>query len=143
VQVPTAHCDGRAEHGCDFVARWTAHHWSSGPPSRWGLGQVAWIAMELIYLPEQSWLQAVNGTTGTEPLTHESLKGCGMDEKDRRACARRGAGGGNAVYGLGLIGALVYYIQQADGFWPAILGILKALVWPAFLTYDLLKFLGS
>jgi len=68
-----------------------------------------------------------------------------MDEKDRRAWARGGGGGGggNAVFGLGLIGALVYYIQQADGFWPAILGILKALVWPAFLTYDLLKFLGS
>jgi hypothetical protein len=28
----------------------------------------------------------------------------------------RGAGGGDAVYGLGLIGALVYYIQQADSF---------------------------
>lgn len=67
-----------------------------------------------------------------------------MSEGDRKKCSRRGgAGGGNAVYGLGLIGALVYYIQQADGFWPVILGILKALVWPAFLTYDLLKFLGS
>jgi hypothetical protein len=31
------------------------------------------------------------------------------------------AGGGNAVYGLGLIGALVYYIQQAHGFWHVIL----------------------
>ncbi len=66
-----------------------------------------------------------------------------MDEKDRRAWGRRGAGGGDAVYGLGLIGALVYYIQQADGFWSGVLGILKALVWPAFVIYDLLKFLGS
>ena len=53
----------------------------------------------------------------------------------------RGAGGGDAVYGLGLIGALVYYIQQADGFWGVIVGILQALVWPAFVFYDLLKFL--
>ena len=53
----------------------------------------------------------------------------------------RGTGGGDAVYGLGLIGALVYYIQQADSFWEVIVGILQALVWPAFVTYDLLKFL--
>lgn len=50
------------------------------------------------------------------------------------------SGGGNAVYGLGIFGAAVYYIQQADGFWPVIGAILKALVWPAFLVYDLLKF---
>jgi len=48
-------------------------------------------------------------------------------------------GGGNAVYGLGLIGALIYYIQAADGFWMGVVGILKALVWPAFLVYHLLK----
>lgn len=52
------------------------------------------------------------------------------------------AGGGDAVYGLGLIGAVVYYLQNANGFWLAILAILKAFVWPAFAVYDLLKFLG-
>lgn len=52
------------------------------------------------------------------------------------------SGGGGAVYGLGFIGAIVYYIQQAEGFWEVILAILKALVWPALLVYDLLKFLG-
>lgn len=56
--------------------------------------------------------------------------------------AKHSSGGGDAVYGLGLIGALVYYIQQADGFWITILAILKAIVWPAFAVYDLLKFLG-
>ena len=53
---------------------------------------------------------------------------------DRRGSAA--AGGGGAVYGLGLIGALVFFWQQADGFWPHILGILKALVWPALLVYQ-------
>jgi len=66
-----------------------------------------------------------------------------MTEKDRRAWAGRRAGGGNAVYGLGLIGALVFYIQHAHGFWGVIVGILKALVWPAFVIYDLLKFLSG
>jgi hypothetical protein len=51
--------------------------------------------------------------------------------------------GGSGVYGLGFIGAAVYYISQATGFWMGVLGFLKALVWPAFLVYETLKFLGS
>ncbi len=42
------------------------------------------------------------------------------------------------IYGLGFIGAVVYYIQQADTFWVGFLGVLKAIVWPAFLVYHLL-----
>ena len=41
-------------------------------------------------------------------------------------------------YFLGVIGAAVYYIQAATGFWNGALGILKALVWPAMLVYKLL-----
>jgi hypothetical protein len=47
----------------------------------------------------------------------------------------------NAFYGLGLIGALVFYIEQASGFWEIILAILKAIVWPAFFVYDAFKFM--
>jgi hypothetical protein len=50
-------------------------------------------------------------------------------------------GGGSAVYGLGFIGAAVYYISNAATFWMGVLGFLKALVWPAFLVYEVLKFL--
>ena len=46
-----------------------------------------------------------------------------------------------AIYGLGLIGALIYYLQNSTTFWAGVLGILKALVWPAFLVYKLLGFL--
>jgi len=46
----------------------------------------------------------------------------------------------SAVYGLGLIGAAVFYIQATDGFWMGVLGLLKALVWPAFVVYKLLAF---
>ena len=45
------------------------------------------------------------------------------------------------IYFLGFIGAAVYYIQTAVSFWEGVLGILKALVWPVFLIYELLKFL--
>jgi len=51
-------------------------------------------------------------------------------------------GSGGALYGLGFLGALVYYLSQATSFWMGILGILKAIVWPAFLVFELFKFLG-
>jgi hypothetical protein len=57
---------------------------------------------------------------------------------NRRRTWGAGRGGGDVVYGLGLIGALVYYLGAANGFGPAVVGILKALVWPAFLVYQLL-----
>jgi len=53
------------------------------------------------------------------------------------ARGRSGAGGG-AVYGLGLIGALVYFIQSATSFWDGLYGVFQALVWPAYLVYGLL-----
>jgi hypothetical protein len=49
----------------------------------------------------------------------------------------------SAVYGVGIIGAAVYYISVATGFWVGVLGVLKALVWPAFLVYEALKALGA
>jgi len=45
------------------------------------------------------------------------------------------------VYGLGFIGAAVYYIQHATSFWNGVVGFLKALVWPAFLVYKALEYL--
>jgi hypothetical protein len=67
-----------------------------------------------------------------------------MSDTRRRYWSGGGSrGGGNAVYGLGLVGALVYYIQHADGFWPVVLAILKAVVWPAFVVYDLLGHLAG
>jgi hypothetical protein len=51
--------------------------------------------------------------------------------------------GGNAVYSLGVIGAAIYYIGNAVTFWTGVVGFLKALVWPAYMVYELLKFLTS
>ena len=52
-------------------------------------------------------------------------------------------GSSSAVYGLGFVGALIYFIQHATGFWIGVLGILKAMVWPAILIYKLLEFLKA
>lgn len=46
-----------------------------------------------------------------------------------------------AVYGLGFIGAVIYFIQHASTFWIGVLGILKAIIWPALLIYKVLELL--
>lgn len=50
---------------------------------------------------------------------------------------------GGAVYGLGFIGAAIYFIGHADSFWMGVLGFLKAIIWPAFLIYEALNKLYS
>ena len=52
-----------------------------------------------------------------------------------------GAAGGG--YFLGFIGAAVYYLGHASSFWDGVLGFLQAIVWPAFLTYDVLNFIKA
>jgi hypothetical protein len=47
-----------------------------------------------------------------------------------------------AVYGLGFIGAAVFFISQASGFWMGVAGFLKAIVWPAFLVYEAFKYMS-
>jgi hypothetical protein len=49
----------------------------------------------------------------------------------------------NAVYGLGIIGAAIYFISTATSFWIGVLGFLKAIVWPVFLVYEAFKHLGA
>ncbi|MFA5270122.1 MAG: hypothetical protein WC400_00695 [Patescibacteria group bacterium] len=49
----------------------------------------------------------------------------------------------NAVYGMGLIGAAVYFIGGATSFGAGVIGFLKALVWPALLVYEAFKLLAK
>lgn len=46
----------------------------------------------------------------------------------------KSGGASNTIYALGFIGAIIYYWQHAGNFWMVLLGVLKALVWPAFLV---------
>lgn len=39
------------------------------------------------------------------------------------------------------IGAVVYFFQQSPDFWGLVLALLKALVWPAFVLYQVLSIL--
>jgi hypothetical protein len=65
-----------------------------------------------------------------------------------RECRAKGSwnscrGCGGAIYGLGFLGALVYYVTTAPTFGYVLIGIVKALLWPGFIVYAALKFLGA
>jgi len=67
------------------------------------------------------------------------IKSNGQEIRKQKVAYRGGAS--DAVYGFGLIGAWIYYISHATTFWLGVLGILKGIVWPAMLVYELLKYL--
>jgi len=39
------------------------------------------------------------------------------------------------------IGAAIYFVHQASGFWAVVLALLKAIVWPAYVLYHVLQVL--
>ena len=64
-------------------------------------------------------------------------------KKDTKCCTPKIGDSckGGCSYFLAVIGAAVYYISTATGFWNGVWGVIKALVWPAFLVFELLKYL--
>ncbi len=46
------------------------------------------------------------------------------------------------IYGMAVIGALIYFIQHADTFWAGIIGAIKAIFWPAVIIYYVLGLLN-
>jgi len=65
------------------------------------------------------------------------------EQEDQKIKVKYQGGSSEAVYGLGLIGAWVYYISRATTFQQGVLGFFKGIFWPAFLVYELLEFLDK
>lgn len=55
-------------------------------------------------------------------------------------CHKHG-GESSAIYGLGVVGALFYFLQNATTFGMVMVGIGKSIVWPALLMFKLLTYL--
>lgn len=47
------------------------------------------------------------------------------------------------VFFVAFIGAWIYFIQKADGFWELIGAFFQAIVWPGFVVYHALRLLGA
>jgi hypothetical protein len=73
----------------------------------------------------------------------DDMKDMKKTGKKNTSCNMNGCGCGGAGYMLGFIGSAIYYISTASGFWVGVLGVLKSLVWPAFLVFELLKLVGA
>lgn len=67
-----------------------------------------------------------------------------MSDENSHNCSNKNNCGnfGCGAYGLAFLGSAVYYIQHADTFWMGVLGVLKAIIWPAMLVHKLMGFLG-
>jgi hypothetical protein len=62
----------------------------------------------------------------------------GDESRHHERCHCGGSGAGSVfggTYFLAFIGAAIYYIQQSTTFGEGVVGVLKALVWPAIVAY--------
>jgi len=59
----------------------------------------------------------------------------------RKLIINRYSGPSGGAYGLGFLGALVYYFQNAVTLGGFFFGFIKAIFWPAILVYHLFGFL--
>lgn len=49
--------------------------------------------------------------------------------------------GSGAIYGLGVLGALIYFLQHATSFIDGLVGIIQAIFWPGVVLYKALELL--
>ncbi|EKD91205.1 MAG: hypothetical protein ACD_30C00039G0012 [uncultured bacterium] len=51
-------------------------------------------------------------------------------------------GGSGAVYGMGVIGSLFYFLQHSSSLQEVLLGLVYSFFWPAVLIYKAFELLG-
>jgi hypothetical protein len=74
--------------------------------------------------------------------TVEMKRGATWARRTPPARSRQSQGGG-AVYGLGMIGALAYFVGTSQGGRDYALAVGKAFVWPALLVYRAFRYLDQ
>lgn len=65
------------------------------------------------------------------------IKNCQADEKTHM----KHKSGSDALYGIGVIGAFIYFMQHATSFGAVLWGIVMAVFWPAVVLYKILELL--
>lgn len=54
------------------------------------------------------------------------------------------AGPWGFVFLVAYVGAAIYFVSESDGgFWGVVLGLLQAIVWPAYVVYHALATIGA
>lgn len=62
--------------------------------------------------------------------------------KSKNIKRHEGSCGSGAVYGFGMIGAAIYFLQHASSFGDVVMGLLKAIVWPGMFVYKGIELLN-
>lgn len=62
--------------------------------------------------------------------------------KENCHCHGHKGGETGAIYGLGVVGALFYFLQNTATFGAVLMGIGKAFFWPALIVFKILGILG-
>ena len=57
--------------------------------------------------------------------------------------SKSSSAGLGGFYFLSFIGAAVYFIGQSADFWGGVVGLLKAIVWPAILIFEVFSALAA
>jgi hypothetical protein len=84
-------------------------------------------------------MRSIKEQKGVEMSTELNL----TEQENKGKEVKIQGGSSDAVYGIGLIGAWVYYIGRATTTQEKVRGFFKGLVWPAFLVYELFEFLNK
>jgi hypothetical protein len=71
----------------------------------------------------------------------ENLSTCCQEKLSDKHNHNYNCGQSNAIYGLGVVGALFYFLSNATSFGMVLLGIGKSIFWPAILMFKLLTYL--
>lgn len=79
-----------------------------------------------------------------EPDGQGKRDGERMAESRRRVQVVESNGAWGVFFLLAYVGAAIYFISHSDGsFWAVVLGLLQAMVWPAYVIYHGLALLGA
>ncbi|OGM74326.1 hypothetical protein A2382_02845 [Candidatus Woesebacteria bacterium RIFOXYB1_FULL_38_16] len=63
-------------------------------------------------------------------------------DKEYYCCKHKGGGqAGGAVYGIGFIGGIIFFVQNSTSITDALLGVVKAIFWPAFFVYKFFEYI--
>lgn len=62
--------------------------------------------------------------------------------KENKTCHHHHGGRGEAVYGLGIVGAIFYFFQHMPASSEIPITIIKIIFWPAFVAYRLIERFG-
>jgi hypothetical protein len=104
------------------------------------------VAQQQIYIPHKSFYLALfekqqkyyHIFMKPETESKNCCQGKMMLKKHHYHC---GHGQSGAIYGLGVVGALFYFLQSATSLGMVLVGIGKSIFWPAILMFKLLTYL--